>query len=477
LRSNSEDKQNTSNSKGGPQKLLSTQASSDVGSSSQSSKKAQETTEQGKFTSYTPYSSAEGAGAGSNSGENSKLDSLGAIFTQDHEEVSGLRRVIKKSLIFLGIHLASLLGLAVVGLNLFDLPLLVSLAAVVGFITISNIFYIIVADRSYVWISLIAQFVVLIFAHSFVGLGFEPVTLFLALLMVIFSYSAYADLEKVQLSSRLFSISHITSEATRALITGSLIVIALGVYNGITRQTTADFVDETVFQNDFFMEKFIIPGDQALLSGKLTLNSRLLDGTFRVREDTVQYYDRVQENYRPATVGDFLEKNYKQTPVLDADTKASLPGCSSSNNFQSSDCASEVEKEEKTKLREWKTERYPGFENRKLSEEVSIGDYKDLTATYYINQIEDFENPETKEGEEGSSLSFSGFDVSKLQLIPRESIIPAFIAIVLYLTLSLVKFVFGWLSFILTVIIWNILKWTGFVQIDIETVEAEIVSI
>ncbi|MEM1312808.1 MAG: hypothetical protein AAGF07_05095, partial [Patescibacteria group bacterium] len=78
-------------------------------------------------------------------------NSISSIFNKDHQEVFGIQRVFRKSIIFLVLHLLSFSVLGFIGLNIFTLPILLTFLVSISYIVFTNIFYIIVADRSYVW--------------------------------------------------------------------------------------------------------------------------------------------------------------------------------------------------------------------------------------------------------------------------------------------------------------------------------------
>jgi hypothetical protein len=103
-----------------------------------------------------------------------------------------------------------------------------------------------------------------------------------------------------------------------------------------------------------------------------------------------------------------------------------------------------------------------------LDTPLTPDNFKVITKEYYLNVVENFE-----------STTGSGDSIipPALLFFPSTSIIPASFAIGMFLILSLFKFLFGWITTALTWLTWKTLTYIGFVKIDVETVEAEIVSI
>jgi hypothetical protein len=400
--------------------------------------------------------------------ESENINSIGSIFSKDHEEVNGLRRVFKKSMSFLVIHLVLFLALCFSGLFLFRFNPLMTFSIAILYLVFSNIFFIIVADKSYVFLAVLGQSILLIFANAFFGLGFDPITLILTLIIILFTYLAYSELEKVQLSSRLFSISHITAESTRILLTSMILILSLGAFNGITSEGSGNFVERVFLDNEFIMENFVIDG-----RNRLSLNSYLMGGRFTTNaNEEVKYYDRQQLIARNATYRDFLKENYRTADVL-TQSEIDTIRAACTTGFNSPECDETVKNREDELLKVWDEEGFTTLRvNRgldfKFEDELNKEGLKVLTKQLYQNQIRQFENVNPGEND---------LIPEWLLIVPLNSIIPAFFAIGVFFFLSLTKFIFVWITLFISWIVWNLFKLTGLVQIDIETVESEIVTI
>jgi hypothetical protein len=401
-------------------------------------------------------------------------NSIGSIFKKDRNEITGVNRVFKKSISLLSVFLFSFLALVIVSLNWFSTNLFISLSLFVFFVAISNIFYIIVADRSYVWLSLLGEFLLIIIASSFTGQGFTAITLLSGLLIILFTYLAYAELEKVQLSSRLFSISQITQESTRILMTSATILIALGIYNGIINEGNIDgknqgsgpFINRVVLKNKFIMENVILGRNKTL-----SINRYLMDGKFyRESGGDRIFFDvssRTGVTARQATFGNFLENNYKNPTLISEKESEDFKATNCSGDINTPACDQLLQDEKNLRLNEWKDEAYSNIPLT-LDTKLDKNNFSLISQQFYLNRLNDFENAK---GGENNLIPES------LLIIPLKTLIPAIIAIGVFVLLYLSRFLFAWFILFGTWIIWKILNIFGFVQIDVETVEAEIVSI
>lgn len=406
--------------------------------------------------------------------DNFNPNSISSIFSKDRQEATGINRVFKKSIIFLGVQLISFLALILVSLNFFT-NFGLNILILVTSVAITNIFFIIVADRSYVWLSLISQFLLIIVAHSFLGLAFNPITIILSLLVILFNYLAYSELEKIQLSSRLFSISHITAESTRILLTSSIILLSLGIFNSIIFEGTntgknlgsRPFLDRVVFSNKLIADNVLIGTTRSVSVNKFLVGGNLYkeSGTTRIVYDEASKTGTITKQ---ATFGYFLQENYEFSKVLTSKEEADFRQLNCNDvGTESKTCTERVQAEINKKLEEWKNKNYADL-NLSLDTALTTTNYRLVTKQFYLNKVADFESDKSDN---------SSFIDSSFLLIPLTSIIPAIFGILVLLFGFVFRFLLGWLAFAINFIIWKTLILIGFAQIDIETVEAEIVSI
>ncbi len=407
------------------------------------------------------------------------INSISSVFNKDNDEVNGLRRVFRKSMIFFTIHLILFFILNIISWSFGFWNIFFNLLLITLYVGVTNIFYIIVADKSYVYLAILGQFILIILINSFYGLGFHLITLFFTLIIILFSYLAYAELEKFQLSSRLFSISHITSESTRILLTTAFLVIALSIFNGIKNESSSIFVERLIFSNEAIFDNFFIENSSRLSVNKYV---NIVKGTFRLNTNTsaVTYFDPTTFKNRPATFRDFLSENYRTDSILNQGQEDEVRNqCVSDTGsaFESEECSQKVKEREDEILDNYRLVAFSGLSNRgvnlTLDDQLLVEDFRKIAKEHYANKIKDFENPE--ELEDNSVVPEPLLII--LSIISQDSIIPAVFAIMTYLILFIFKFIFAWLAFLITWVIWIILKTTGFTQIEVETAESEIVSI
>jgi len=372
-------------------------------------------------------------------------NSFGSIFSREHQEISGIQRVFKKSIAFLVINLMLFGVLSLISINLLALPIWFTVVISVFYVTSSCLFFIIVADRSYLWLSIAGQLILLLLVHSFLGQGFDIITIILALLISALIFSAYSELEKIQLGSRLFFISHITGESVRILTTVIAIVLSLGLFNSVVSAGTEQYIEDNILSSDLVMNRLLI-GDNPSVS----MNRVLLKGNTFFGEGNEEY-----------TFRDFLSFNYRggKSVLTQEESNEIIIACQVRPNSTSSDCNEEVNEEEDERLEEWRQEAYPNLQYD-LDEVIGEAEFRTITKEYYLYLIRDL----------------SRYD-SAIRVIPSDYVIPAFISVILFAFLLIVKPLVGWISYLVTWIVWRILKWIGFVRIEVEAVEAEIVSI
>lgn len=415
---------------------------------------------------------------------NEHINSFSSIFRRDHEEIQGIRRVFRKSVGFFILSVISFGLLVSLSINLFQLNLLILLATIICFIVFTNIFYIIVADKSYIWLNLIAQFLVLLGTHSFLKLSFAPITLIAILFILLLSYLSYTELEKIQLGSRLFTIGQITRESIAVLLTMITIILSLGLYNSIVFNGVQKIFTENVLNNSLVFNKYIM-GEKKSDS---TLNSFL------------GLSSKSQATGKLLTFGQFITEHFRNNKdvILDTETSQIRDKCiiESGKDACTDDVA--ISRVKNSRLEEWKTIAYPKI-SYTLDTPLDDAKFREVVKQYYVNQVCIIEKGEDcPTNKEIPSLKTDGeaaittkakisdaltkdINVSNGYLkyfsLDRSNILPILLTLVLFTILSLLKGVFGYVILIVLWVLWQILKFFKFVKIEVETVEAEVVSI
>ena len=390
-------------------------------------------------------------------------NSFTSIFNKDHDKINGVQRVFRKSITFLILQLLAFVSLSIATIATFTLNLngivptaIFSssvLALIVAYTVVSGIFYIIVADRSYIWISLLLQGLSLVLLYSFIGQGFSFPTIIFGLLITLLSYFAYLEIEKVQVSTRFFSIGYVTAESTKILSTIAILTVCLGVFNTVSFQTPKTFLSRNLIDNE------TVFGNLVANNSRFSLNTILqIKGDYRVNKNTSIL---LSSDSKEVDVKDFVQKNY---PVADS---INCVGTDKECNSQSSQDTNSKLQNNLSRL----VELGQISSNPKLSDRLSYPLYKSLLKGYYADKINDFETQKNSQ-----NIPF----LNNIQWIiepSRTVFIPALIAIIFYIGLLVIKFLIHFVSSLATWLVWKLLTMTGFVKIEIELVESEIVSI
>jgi hypothetical protein len=395
----------------------------------------------------------------------SNPNSFTSIFNKDNEKINGFQRVFRKSIFFLVIQLVlftliSTLALTGFGLSFGSLigtgiSVVIFISLIIAYTAVTSIFFIIVADRSYIWISILLQALVTVALYSFVGLGFSIPTLVFSVVIMTLSYFAYLEIEKVQVSTRFFSISYVTNEAIKILSTVAILTLCLGVFQSVSSQTPKNFITKNLIDNSFIYKLLVDNG-----SG-FGLNKFAVNGQFPIDKDSKSVLIAEGETKKIATVNDFLDKN---TPTLDQKSSC-LP--------TDTTCLAQIPSKDK-KISEYLTkiqEQYNVATPLKPTDQLTESNYKNLLKYFYADKIVEFETQKNLQ-----NIPYIG-NFQPLAENARTLFIPAIIALAIYVILTLVKFVIHFLVSIIVWIIWKFLILIRFVKIDIELVESEIVSI
>jgi hypothetical protein len=410
------------------------------------------------------------------------INSFSSIFKKDHEEILGIKRVFRKSVTFMLLSLFSFGALVFLSINFYLFNPVLLIAAGLGFVIFSNIFYIIAADKSYVLLNILGQILILVFMHLLIGQGFSVVTLFTTFICAAFSYFSYAELEKNQLGSRLFSIGQVTNESTKALTLLVIFVLTLGVYNSIVSNGAEKVVTKSVLDNPTIFNKFVI-GEKG--------NDNNLNHFFNLsyKETTA---------VAPITLGKFLEEHYRNgnKVVEDGERDGLKKACAATKGEEN--CVNYELDAKNVRLEEWKKIAYPNV-NYALDTPLDEAKFRSISRQFYINYLcvteKGNECEYNKNPASGTAMTSNSKDISQLTnsiskdlnpiatkavssfSVPRDKLVPIMAGVVVFTLLYLVRPLIGWVIFALNWVFWAILRIFGYVKIDVETVEAEVVSI
>lgn len=372
-------------------------------------------------------------------------NSLTSIFKRDQDEISNIKRVFRKSIMFLTLALLSF-GLSSLASSSFVFQSFLALVFTgFGFIALTNIFFIIVAHRTYVWLFLIGQFIILSITQYPFSTNLS--TLIIGFVVVLLTYLAYLDLEKVQLGSRLFSVPYIVGESTKILSSVLVFIVCLSSYNQISSKGLDKFLGESILSVPIFMDKVALPAYQNVIAKGSGLE--ISDNSNSTVKSLICAERKIVCNTKNNTV--LTQEEYVKLNKQCEDTL--LP---------QADCAILKDKSEDTVLTAYLNQDLSGL-GLSLNSRLTSSNYQPVLSQIIQNKIKKFVDP--------SKFSFLPASVQS------TSIIPFIVSLILFIILSIFKFILVWFGYIVTWILWKLLQITGFVRLDIEMVEAEIVGI
>ena len=349
---------------------------------------------------------------------------------------SNISRINKKVTIFFSLQILLFALLCLSSIFFFQLNIFFFLISLVLYVAITNIFFIIVIKRVYLGFLVLAQFLVFILFNSLIGQAFNFVTIFASILATLLVLFAYFELEKIQLGTRVFSISLVCNESNRVLTNLVVLIVSVCIFNSVSYTGNTHFFENHIYTNRIIRNNLIL--------GKGNLPS--LNNLFLSR-----YVD--YDGTRKDTFYDFLVQYHQPGPIL---TK------SESDNLTLIEQQTKKEqKAEDYRQRDFKDLPYT------LDTVMTEGIFENITKKYYANQIKKLSSKQ-----KDSSLIFDN-----LIFLNQENIFPATIAIFIYVVGFICRSFINFITLLLTMLFWRLLKMFGFVQIEVEAVEAEVASI
>ena len=424
------------------------------------------------FLEKTPKESSKG------SIKNTADQTINNLFNTDRQNVIGAMRVLQKSVTFMIFSMLSFGGLTFVASNLFSLSsnpfsaFGIGILASIVYIAVTNLFFIIVADRSYIWLMLIVQAILLIAITIIAGGNTSLILGGVIILSSLMYYLSYLELEKAQLGSRLFNLSSIVGEPIRLLGTLAVIIICFGIMTQVISRGTVkgefqgaeNFVNEVFLSNKSLVDGALIGTWAGGNNGRaFGFNSLFMNKSLSFRSGKL-----LKSDGETATLRDFLTLNYKPGELLLTDKqKGDLESqCSREKN---ANCDQFIADSKDKKLEAWQSEAYTNLGNQTLNTQINSDVYKSLTKDFYFNQIHSWS---TDKGESSSKLS-----VPLISNFSPRYILPSIIVFAIFAVLMILKPLYSFLAYLLTWVFWQALKALGFARIEVETVESEVVSI
>ncbi len=389
-------------------------------------------------------------------GDKDNLNSISSVFNTDHEHIKAIKRVFRKSLLFMILNIVSFGVLVSFSLLPFSINPLLTFGAAITYIIVTNIFFVIVADRSYFLISLLANILLFLLITVIALKSISVVTIVAGLVVALFTYLAYLELEKNQLGSRIFTITQIANESSKALWTLVFFIVSIGLFSYIQSVGTEKAFDKHILDNSMVFDNVVMGEGSPVSLNRFFVN----EGLKNTKGDL--------------TFGGFLAANYIDgKPVVSTSEQDEII-LKCENEAGIGKCGNAILEERERRLNKFKNENYFDI-GLELDSVLDEDDYKDVLKQYYRNSWSEFANndEERPDGELGRILNL----LPSALLIDRTLAVPAGLSVVLFVLLMFIKPILLIVSTIFLWFVWKVLSLFKFVRIEVETVEAEVVSI
>jgi hypothetical protein len=390
-----------------------------------------------------------------------------------------INRVFQKTILVLVVDLIIFAFFVFYSLNLFFIGdnLITNTLITVGLgvltVSVTSFFYILLSERKYLYFDIISKVVVFLVLNSFIGQGFSLVTIGSSIVIFIFSFLAYIELEKMQLGSRLFNLAIIATECRRILVTVSLLIFVIAtfnqiIYRGVNNQgefvSAENFISQTMLQNELIVDNVLIGRNSTFRS--FSLNSFFISRNISFSNGLVQ--SRVIDKF---TLRDYFITIYNKPQIITESEEELLNA--ECKDKQIKDCKGYIYGKVDEKLIQFQNEYFPEQKDIPLSSTINLELYRNLTKQFYSNLIRE-SSKDVKTGTSGFAF-LNNLPLSNV--LQTKYLIPLFFCIFLFIVLAGLRFIFNFLTSILLFLFWSILKLVRFVRVEIENVECEVVSI
>ena len=244
----------------------------------------------------------------------------------------------------------------------------------------------------------------------------------------------------------------------------------MSFFNYVVAQDSKIFVSNNLIQNDFLFKNVVVGKVSAL-----SLNKQFSNVRYELTDDN-RVITRDGSKDIPVTFMSFLMENSPFGPKVLDDKEAE--DIRKTECTASVDCNRILERKKQAKILTWiNTEGNP-YGNLAIrdnpTQDLNYTDFKILMKAFYSEKISDLESKKTDK--QLTNLPFIGNLGKNFQEYNRY-LIPAAIALFIFAILSIFKFIIHTLISVVMWIVWKFLVLVGFVQIEVELVESEIVSI
>jgi hypothetical protein len=382
-----------------------------------------------------------------------------------------------KSWSIFGLQILAYLSLLIAGQKLVSLGgdfLLLFFIPTAFYTVTSLLLFIVLSDKKILWLSLVLQMIIAILYSVFLGQGSSFVVIFGSLFNLFFGYVGYLDLEKHQLSSRIFTLGGIARDTNKTLTIISIITLTIILYSSIAGLGSKVFIQNYLLNSNSKVEELVVKTGINKLLNSSGLGPNPFDNYSYLDQKVIEQNDKKEKI--PLLFRSFLKSSYLYQKSKESLKSLEGSECLAKISLNPIDCKYKLAINDEILL-EYRNFKYPSY-SIELASELTKNDILALNRDYIADLLANFETVEIKPAR-GTENAITDV-LNKIAVLVKQmqsSFLPAIISVLVFILFYIIKQIAIWINFLLLYIVWNILLYFKFVKIQTETCEAEIISL
>ena len=410
--------------------------------------------------------------------EKDKKNSFDNIFNQKLEVKTNSDF---KSWSIFGLQILAYLSLLIAGQKLttsmFSLESLLLFFLPTAFYTATSIIlFIILSDKKILWLSLVLQTAIAILYAMFLGQGSSFVVIFGTLFNLFFGYVGYLDLEKHQVSSRIFTLGAMARDTNKTLTIISIITLTMILYSSIAGLGSKTFTQTYLLNSTSKVEEVIVKTGINKIMNSTGLGPNPFDNYIYLDEKVLELNEK--RDKIPLIFRSFLKSSYLYEKTKESLKSFAGAECLAKVSFSPIDCKYKLDINDEVLL-EYRNQKFPTFAVE-LASELTKSDTLLLNRDYYADLLASFEKADIKSTKALGTNNIATDILDRIVTITKQlqsAFLPAIIALIAFAIFYIIKQLAIWLNFIVLYIAWNLLVYFKFVKIQTEICEAEIIVV
>jgi hypothetical protein len=378
------------------------------------------------------------------------------------------KRVKLKTISALILGTVSYVSLLFLGIGIFDIHPVVTTILVLLYPVICSIFFVIIASKKYVYFFILAQFLVsIVFLLVFNQLTIINCILFFVLQILV--YQGYVEVERQQLSSRLFSILMVTKSSVKILSSFAIAIVSISFFVNASKVGATTIVEDKIFSNTFFKSTVLNANGDSIWSKGLNLFGASSYDDFLAK---------LVKDEKPTVKNYIIKEDIGAVSETNVLTQTELTKINSLNRFNPEKIDAERLVASQNKIQTIFNENY-STTPLGLNDEISKEDYSQLLIKKLSKSLS------AKSSTTSSELSSVTNTFNKLDIVGSDQVpvlgLSLLLFFVLYFLRSIIETILGLVTNLTNIslrgIIWWMLIKLKFVKIEVEQLESEIVTI